>query len=217
MLTISANVRHVEGLFIAVWNLGPSKHSAAMREWHDIPKLLCKLGQCQQGGLGLSPHEMFVIIHKLHRVPLRPCGSTGCCWPSADATWPTCRRGPHKWDLCLQAIAKTGSGKTAAFVLPLLVHIMDQPELDKGTGPIGVIAAPARELAEQIHKEARKLAKPYNLRICAAFGGLSKYEQFKDLKGGSEVPDSYPSLTFSCASPLACPSPCLFNMIVVGS
>ena len=67
---------------------------------------------------------------------------------------------------------------------------MDQPELEKGAGPIGVIAAPTRELAEQIHKEARKLAKPYNLRICAAFGGLSKYEQFKDLKGGSEVPCS---------------------------
>ncbi|KAK9816276.1 hypothetical protein WJX74_010687 [Apatococcus lobatus] len=85
------------------------------------------------------------------------------------------------------AVAKTGSGKTAAFVLPLLVHIMDQPELEKGAGPIGVIAAPTRELAEQIHKEARKLAKPYKLRICAAFGGLSKYEQFKDLKGGSEM------------------------------
>lgn len=68
---------------------------------------------------------------------------------------------------------------------------MDQPELEKGAGPIGVIAAPTRELAEQIHKEARKLAKPYNLRICAAFGGLSKYEQFKDLKGGSEVPRSH--------------------------
>ncbi|KAK9804524.1 hypothetical protein WJX73_004516 [Symbiochloris irregularis] len=84
-------------------------------------------------------------------------------------------------------IAKTGSGKTAAFVLPMLVHIMDQPELEKGTGPIGVIVAPTRELSEQIHKEARKFSKPYNLRVAAAFGGLSKYEQFKDLKGGSEV------------------------------
>lgn len=40
----------------------------------------------------------------------------------------------------------------------------------------------------QIHKETRKFSKPYNLRVCAAFGGLSKYEQFKDLKAGSEVP-----------------------------
>ena len=44
-------------------------------------------------------------------------------------------------------IAKTGSGKTAAFVLPMIVHIMDQPELEKEEGPIGVICAPTRELA----------------------------------------------------------------------
>ena len=72
-------------------------------------------------------------------------------------------------------------------MLPMLVHIMDQPELQNGEGPIGIIVAPTRELSEQIHKEARRFSKPYNLRICAAFGGLSKYEQFKDLKGGSEV------------------------------
>ncbi len=60
-----------------------------------------------------------------------------------------------------QGIAKTGSGKTAAFVLPMLVHIMDQPELDKGQGPIGLVVAPTRELAEQIHRETRKFSKPY--------------------------------------------------------
>jgi hypothetical protein len=61
----------------------------------------------------------------------------------------------------MQGIAKTGSGKTAAFVLPMVVHIMDQPELEKGEGPIGIIVAPTRELSEQIHKEARKFSKPY--------------------------------------------------------
>eukprot|EP00803_Ostreobium_quekettii_P011161 evm.model.scf_1154EXC.1 EVM.evm.TU.scf_1154EXC.1 scf_1154EXC:4363-16719(-) len=84
-------------------------------------------------------------------------------------------------------IAKTGSGKTAAFVLPMLLHVMDQPELGKGEGPIAVIVAPTRELAEQIHKQARIFSKPYGLVVCAAFGGLSKYEQFKNLKSGSEV------------------------------
>lgn len=58
-------------------------------------------------------------------------------------------------------IAKTGSGKTAAFVLPMLVHIMDQPQLSKNEGPIAVIAAPTRELAEQIHKHTRIFSKPY--------------------------------------------------------
>ncbi|KAJ8440856.1 hypothetical protein Cgig2_000744 [Carnegiea gigantea] len=84
-------------------------------------------------------------------------------------------------------IAKTGSGKTAAFVLPMIVHIMDQPELDKGEGPIGVICAPTRELAHQIYLEARKFAKPYGVRVSAVYGGMSKLEQFKELKAGSEI------------------------------
>ncbi|PSC74148.1 DEAD-box ATP-dependent RNA helicase 24 [Micractinium conductrix] len=84
-------------------------------------------------------------------------------------------------------IAKTGSGKTAAFVLPMVVHIMDQPELQKGEGPIGLIVAPTRELAEQIHRETRRFSKAYGLGVAAAFGGLSKQQQFKDLKAGCEV------------------------------
>ena len=47
-------------------------------------------------------------------------------------------------------IAKTGSGKTAAFLWPLLVHAMDQPELKEGEGPIGLICAPTRELCQQV-------------------------------------------------------------------
>jgi ATP-dependent RNA helicase DDX42 len=61
-------------------------------------------------------------------------------------------------------IAKTGSGKTAAFVLPMLIHMMDQPELVKGDGPIGLILAPTRELAVQIYQESRKFAKAYGLK-----------------------------------------------------
>ena len=61
-------------------------------------------------------------------------------------------------------IAKTGSGKTAAFVLPMLVHIMDQEELAKGDGPIGLIMAPTRELVGQIYAETKKFAKAYGLK-----------------------------------------------------
>ncbi|KAJ3683042.1 hypothetical protein LUZ60_013269 [Juncus effusus] len=84
-------------------------------------------------------------------------------------------------------IAKTGSGKTAAFVLPMVVHIMDQPELAKEEGPIGIICAPTRELAHQIYLEAKKFSKPYNLKVCAVYGGVSKHEQFKELKAGCEI------------------------------
>ena len=84
-------------------------------------------------------------------------------------------------------IASTGSGKTAAFVLPMLTHVMAQPELRKGDGPIALILAPTHELAEQIVKEARRFAKPLGVRCTAVFGGVGKYEQFKELKAGVEV------------------------------
>ncbi|KAL5700291.1 RNA helicase [Ranunculus cassubicifolius] len=84
-------------------------------------------------------------------------------------------------------IAKTGSGKTAAFVLPMIVHIMDQPELEKEEGPIGVICAPTRELAHQIYLETKKFAKSQGVRVSAVYGGLSKLDQFKELKAGCEI------------------------------
>ncbi|PIN05304.1 ATP-dependent RNA helicase [Handroanthus impetiginosus] len=84
-------------------------------------------------------------------------------------------------------IAKTGSGKTASFVLPMIVHIMDQPELAKEEGPIGVICAPTRELAHQIYLEAKKFAKAYGIRVSAVYGGMSKLDQFKELKAGCEI------------------------------
>uniref|UniRef100_A0A7N0VHD9 RNA helicase n=1 Tax=Kalanchoe fedtschenkoi TaxID=63787 RepID=A0A7N0VHD9_KALFE len=84
-------------------------------------------------------------------------------------------------------IAKTGSGKTASFVLPMIVHIMDQPELKNKEGPIGVICAPTRELAHQIFLEAKKFSKSQGIRVCAVYGGMSKLEQFKELKVGCEI------------------------------
>lgn len=62
-------------------------------------------------------------------------------------------------------IAKTGSGKTLAYVLPLLRHISVQPPLEPHeSGPIGLILAPARELAFQIHIVCKALAKPLGLK-----------------------------------------------------
>ena len=55
--------------------------------------------------------------------------------------------------MCPPGIAKTGSGKTAAFLWPMLVHIMDQAELRPGDGPIGLVLAPTRELSQQVSHE----------------------------------------------------------------
>lgn len=84
-------------------------------------------------------------------------------------------------------IAKTGSGKTLAFLLPMIRHILDQPLLGEGEGPIGLIMAPARELAVQIFKEAKKLTKALDLRITAVYGGASIADQIGEMKRGAEI------------------------------
>ncbi|OWR45378.1 hypothetical protein KGM_200847 [Danaus plexippus plexippus] len=85
----------------------------------------------------------------------------------------------------LIGIARTGSGKTAAFLWPLLVHIMDQKELAPGDGPIGLILAPTS--LNRIYMEAKKFGKVYNIRCVCCYGGGSKWEQSKALEGGAEI------------------------------
>ncbi|KAK7174818.1 hypothetical protein R3I93_001880 [Phoxinus phoxinus] len=84
-------------------------------------------------------------------------------------------------------IAKTGSGKTAAFIWPMLVHIMDQKELEPGEGPIAVIVCPTRELCQQIHSECKRFGKVYGLSSVAVYGGGSMWEQAKALQEGAEI------------------------------
>uniref|UniRef100_A0A3Q3LAX1 ATP-dependent RNA helicase DDX42 n=1 Tax=Labrus bergylta TaxID=56723 RepID=A0A3Q3LAX1_9LABR len=84
-------------------------------------------------------------------------------------------------------IAKTGSGKTAAFIWPMLVHIMDQKELEAGDGPIAIIVCPTRELCQQIHAECKRFGKAYSLRSVAVYGGGSMWEQAKALQEGAEI------------------------------
>nr|XP_039248089.1 ATP-dependent RNA helicase DDX42-like isoform X1 [Styela clava]XP_039248090.1 ATP-dependent RNA helicase DDX42-like isoform X2 [Styela clava] len=84
-------------------------------------------------------------------------------------------------------IAKTGSGKTAAFVWPMLSHVLDQPVLEEGDGPIALIVAPTRELCQQIHAEVKRFGKIYGVRSTACYGGGSMWEQQKSLAEGSEI------------------------------
>jgi len=84
-------------------------------------------------------------------------------------------------------IAKTGSGKTMAFLLPMFRHILDQKPLAKLDGPIGIILSPTRELAIQIHKECKPWLKALNLRAVCAFGGEPIKYQIAELKRGAEI------------------------------
>src|SRR3954451_14070345 len=62
-------------------------------------------------------------------------------------------------------VAKTGSGKTIAFLLPMFRHIKDQRSLEQMEGPIAIIMTPTRELAVQIHKECKPFLKVLGLRV----------------------------------------------------
>jgi superfamily II DNA/RNA helicase len=62
-------------------------------------------------------------------------------------------------------VAKTGSGKTIAFLLPMFRHIKDQRPLQLLEGPIAMIMTPTRELATQIHRECKPFLRELNLRV----------------------------------------------------
>jgi ATP-dependent RNA helicase DDX23/PRP28 len=90
----------------------------------------------------------------------------------------------------LIGVAATGSGKTAAFLLPLLVYISDLPaltEYNKNDGPYGLIIAPTRELVQQIETEARKFAAPLGFNVVSLVGGHAMQEQLLSLRDGAEI------------------------------
>ena len=80
-------------------------------------------------------------------------------------------------------LAQTGTGKTAAFVLPLLNRLVDGPR-----GRVrALIVAPTRELAEQIHTDIQTLAVGTKLRSATVYGGVGMTPQAKALRGGAEI------------------------------
>ncbi|XP_065343217.1 uncharacterized protein LOC135941536 isoform X1 [Cloeon dipterum] len=84
-------------------------------------------------------------------------------------------------------IAQTGSGKTLAYILPAAVHINHQSRLQRGDGPIVLVLAPTRELAQQIQQVASDFGAPSQIRNTCIFGGAPKGPQARDLDRGVEI------------------------------
>merc|ERR1719400_2287977 len=96
------------------------------------------------------------------------------------------------WPISLQGknvvgIAQTGSGKTCAYLLPGIVHVNHQPYLERGDGPIVLVLAPTRELAQQIQEVAAAFGKSSRIKNTCVFGGAPKGPQLRDLEHGCEV------------------------------
>ena len=87
----------------------------------------------------------------------------------------------------LVGIAKTGSGKTMAFCIAMMRNIKAQRPLSKLDGPIGLVLAPTRELATQIHRDCKPFLKALNLRALCAYGGASIKDQIAQLKTGAHI------------------------------
>ncbi|XP_028249776.1 DEAD-box helicase 3 X-linked a isoform X9 [Parambassis ranga] len=104
----------------------------------------------------------------------------------------------------LMACAQTGSGKTAAFLLPVLSQIYTEGPGDalqavKNSGqengrygrrkqyPISLVLAPTRELALQIYDEARKFAYRSRVRPCVVYGGADIGQQIRELERGCHL------------------------------
>lgn len=85
------------------------------------------------------------------------------------------------------AIAKTGSGKTLGYVAPAIVHVNSQRPLRSGEGPIVLVLAPTRELAQQIEKVANDFGAATAMRVACIFGGAPKGPQARQLESGAEI------------------------------
>ncbi|CAL4076322.1 unnamed protein product, partial [Meganyctiphanes norvegica] len=84
-------------------------------------------------------------------------------------------------------IAKTGSGKTLGYLMPAIVHINHQPYLERGDGPIVLVLAPTRELAQQILCVAQDFGRASKIKSTCVFGGAPKGPQLRDLERGAEI------------------------------
>lgn len=86
----------------------------------------------------------------------------------------------------LMGLAQTGTGKTAAFLLPILQRILSQPA-GKRTGVQALVIAPTRELAEQIHEAAGGLARRTGILGATVYGGVAMNPQVRALRQGVDL------------------------------
>lgn len=96
--------------------------------------------------------------------------------------WPIALSG-----LNMVGVAKTGSGKTLGYMLPAIVHINHQKPDPSVRGPLVLVLAPTRELAQQIQQVATDFGSSSYIRNTCLFGGSSKGPQASDLRRGVEI------------------------------
>ncbi|KAK7101265.1 hypothetical protein V1264_024070 [Littorina saxatilis] len=91
----------------------------------------------------------------------------------------------------IMGCAQTGSGKTAAFILPVLTAMYQQGLTTSSFSPVqepqAIVVAPTRELATQIYTEARKFAARTDIRPVVVYGGTSVGHQMRQVENGANI------------------------------
>ncbi|XP_067353885.1 probable ATP-dependent RNA helicase DDX5 [Channa argus] len=133
----------------------------------DCPKPIVKFNEAA------FPSYVMDVIVKQNWTEPTPIQSQG---------WPVALSGKD-----MVGIAQTGSGKTLAYLLPAIVHIQHQPFLEHGDGPICLVLAPTRELAQQVQQVAAEYGRASRLKTTCIYGGAPKGPQIRDLERGVEI------------------------------
>lgn len=83
--------------------------------------------------------------------------------------------------------AQTGTGKTAAFLIATFHRLLQHPAPQNRRQPRAIIVAPTRELAIQIHKDAKELGQALDFRLSLIYGGTGYEEQRQQLENGVDI------------------------------
>jgi ATP-dependent RNA helicase RhlE len=87
----------------------------------------------------------------------------------------------------LLGVAQTGTGKTAAFALPMLQHLAGRPAAPHRFATRALILAPTRELALQIEESLHRLGGEPRRRVVAILGGVSRFMQVQRMRSGADI------------------------------
>lgn len=79
------------------------------------------------------------------------------------------------------------SGKTLAYMVPAIIHVLNQPPREPGDGPIALVVAPTRELAQQIQNVAEAYGKSSQIENTVLYGGTNKAFQLTAIGRGVDI------------------------------
>jgi ATP-dependent RNA helicase RhlE len=155
----------------------PERRSAVSPEGFPIPKLIaCYCSRISQyvsmpfRALGLEPRILKAVQEAGYTEPT----------PIQTAAIPPILAGHD-----LIGIAQTGTGKTAAFTLPILTKLAAGPPGARRTRVL--VLAPTRELAVQIDENIRAYARHLPLTVATVFGGVGEHPQIRALRNGTDI------------------------------